>query len=68
MLSFSCSPLQRAVFNLSGRRRCSVESGGSWAGAPQQHLVMIGTGLDGLALTAALKAMESRCAASRGAS
>jgi hypothetical protein len=53
----------RAVFNLSGRRRCSFEHGGLWSGPPQQHLVMIGSGLQSEPLLAALRAMEVPAAA-----
>eukprot|EP00611_Tribonema_gayanum_P028561 TRINITY_DN7372_c0_g4_i2.p1 TRINITY_DN7372_c0_g4~~TRINITY_DN7372_c0_g4_i2.p1 ORF type:complete len:350 (-),score=139.02 TRINITY_DN7372_c0_g4_i2:58-1107(-) len=63
MLSFDTAPPRRAVFNLSGRRRCSVEPGGAWASAPQPYLVMIGEGLDAAALITALTRMESPTAA-----
>jgi hypothetical protein len=51
------------VFNLSGRRRCSFEHGGLWSGPAQQHLVMIGSGLQSEPLLAALRAMEVPAAA-----
>jgi hypothetical protein len=58
LLCFAEEPSVRAVLNLSGRRRCSFEHGGLWSGPAQQHLVLIGTGLQSEPLLAALRAME----------
>jgi Cobalamin synthesis protein cobW C-terminal domain len=67
LLCFAEEPSVRAVFNLSGRRRCSFEHGGLWSGPAQQHLVMIGAGLQSEPLLSALRAMEVPAAAPHSA-
>ncbi|CAN0314857.1 unnamed protein product [Pylaiella littoralis] len=58
VLAFDEDRLTRSVFNMSGRRRLSFESDGSWQGPMSLHLVVIGVGIDRAQVLATLEGMR----------
>lgn len=61
-----CVPPSRAVFNMSGRRRLSFDSGGRWEGPMKLHLVVIGVGMNREMVLSTLEGMCVAPSAPRG--